>query len=667
VRSSPDKHGENIVGGLHHADEVDAVAREGEWVRIQYKGQAAFVYGAYVEPSTNEKKTQEQVLAPVQGAAHAAPPKHEAAHIEAKAAAPAPVEHVEPHLDVTHDANKAVEATKTEHPESPTAAPKAVEPPKPEHVAQAQAEVAQHAPATASATATSTTAAPKDPNHEQHLHALQVEYRKVLREFQQDKLDQTCAVGELIAKDKALHGGETSLDGTTLVAALLTEMLKLSIAKVSKPAPAAPVAAAAPASPTTAAPAHADPAAPAAAAAPIVLTGSEKQLGDDLRALHTPEAAHAADLLAAVDGSVHVLSKNLNDFEYQGKGRDELIPKIAELRKAIGLLDVPGMDKTQLAHLKARVYAHIQDLAPYFSQYRNVDILEQFAAGDHNTRTCNCTSLAMALESLGASPASYTKMPVLQRVAAYFNNEKERAAAIGKQAGKGKDLQHADLHVGADVSGLRMPDFVELAAIAHHTHAGASDKEINDARWRAWDDVLSFGFLADIARDFSIPADVQALHDHAGGGASVASGLRKFGAKKTGKGDLDIQRMDIEHVVDARNEMEKHPEGTPAHEKAKANYDRLAGKQQHVLGDDTGAPIGLEDYKASVMKQVGEPFAAGKAVVIGLTLHFVKLMGFTEKGIIIGDPGMWTTGSHRHIEWAEARAMGYFYNFMIMG
>src|SRR5690348_1639438 len=49
VRSAPDSHGDNVVGGVHHGDVVDGVAREGEWVRIQYKGKIAFVYGAYVE------------------------------------------------------------------------------------------------------------------------------------------------------------------------------------------------------------------------------------------------------------------------------------------------------------------------------------------------------------------------------------------------------------------------------------------------------------------------------------------------------------------------------------------------------------------------------------------------------------------------------------------
>ncbi|HEX7840143.1 MAG TPA: hypothetical protein VF469_21850, partial [Kofleriaceae bacterium] len=52
VRRTPDTAtDDNILGGLHHHAEVTALAHEGEWIRIDYHGEAAFIHGKYVEPA----------------------------------------------------------------------------------------------------------------------------------------------------------------------------------------------------------------------------------------------------------------------------------------------------------------------------------------------------------------------------------------------------------------------------------------------------------------------------------------------------------------------------------------------------------------------------------------------------------------------------------------
>jgi hypothetical protein len=58
IRRTPDATvDDNIVGGLHYHAIVIALARDGEWLRIDYQGQPAFIHGDYVQavakPSTH--------------------------------------------------------------------------------------------------------------------------------------------------------------------------------------------------------------------------------------------------------------------------------------------------------------------------------------------------------------------------------------------------------------------------------------------------------------------------------------------------------------------------------------------------------------------------------------------------------------------------------------
>jgi len=85
VRRSPDASGEdNILGGLHHNAEVVALAHQGEWIRIEYHGQTAFIHGDYVAAVKPKAGAQPEGADAAQTDAVVAPPP-------APAPAPAPV------------------------------------------------------------------------------------------------------------------------------------------------------------------------------------------------------------------------------------------------------------------------------------------------------------------------------------------------------------------------------------------------------------------------------------------------------------------------------------------------------------------------------------------------------------------------------------------------
>jgi len=181
-------------------------------------------------------------------------------------------------------------------------------------------------------------------------------------------------------------------------------------------------------------------------------------------------------------------------------------------------------------------------------------------------------------------------------------------------------------------------------------------------------------FLEIVAMHFHVGTQTNALKI---GGKSVGDSLFAFGSTKTGDGLYDNYRMNTEHLVDARNTVEQlkasgKSETDKDYVKANANYDALLKKDKGALDGKAKEPKGkdapeLDAYKQAVMEQVGKPFEQGKAVVIALFGHFTRLQGMTADELTIGDPGKWTTGQHRKVLWEEARAMGYFHHFLLLG
>jgi len=50
VRRTPDTTSrDNVLGGLAPPEEIEALERDGEWLRVSYRGQRAFIHGGFVE------------------------------------------------------------------------------------------------------------------------------------------------------------------------------------------------------------------------------------------------------------------------------------------------------------------------------------------------------------------------------------------------------------------------------------------------------------------------------------------------------------------------------------------------------------------------------------------------------------------------------------------
>lgn len=357
--------------------------------------------------------------------------------------------------------------------------------------------------------------------------------------------------------------------------------------------------------------------------------------------LRDPELAAflASQNNAAVNAVAHQLADAEKAFgeikqdnhEEQGKARDSHVATLGMLRSAVGALDSAGLDKAIAGQVKARLYRAIQDIAPYYSQGRNVNVLE----GD-STRTCNITSLAMTLESLGKSAADFKGNKEKVLAAANYSPYRDRikGTAQGTVGGKGGDW--------SQMVGLRLPDFLQFVAIAECA-SGTSDSAILEGAQEAWNKILSIYFLENLANKFGVSGDIKSFTTTPGKKKEGFAALDKFGA---------ANRKDAEALTDARNKAE-----ASGSEKDKAAYEKLLAKEQDIMNGN--GKLDIDDYKAAVIAEVGADLDSGAAVVVAITRHYVRLQAIHDDHVVVDDPGQ-AHRANRKVLWEEARAMGYF-------
>jgi hypothetical protein len=345
----------------------------------------------------------------------------------------------------------------------------------------------------------------------------------------------------------------------------------------------------------------------------------------------------AADLAGLVETSQKLRADGATiGAEEKGSARDKFVASIATVR---GKLSSLGGEAT----FKAAAYKLIASIGTFYSQSRNIDILESPPPTD--TRTCNITSLCMALEGLGTSAESYKGSHDKVQAAGKFYSHKITGDAVSKGA--------ADAVGGKGVSwsalvGMRLPDFMELAAIAR-SMPDTSDDGVKAGAKAAWDSILSIYTLKELAGKFGASGSVKTFD---------ATGTKKG---KGTKRDTDLlgsfgkaHRKDVEKYINARNSgKEKDIKA------AQAGYD--AAMADTSIDDQ----LSIETYKEYVMEHIGGDLAAGGSVVIALTGHYAKLQAIVEDGIIVNDPAR-DSRAATHLTWAEARAMGYFKHRLVL-
>ncbi|HEU4731281.1 MAG TPA: hypothetical protein VFT22_25480, partial [Kofleriaceae bacterium] len=227
-------------------------------------------------------------------------------------------------------------------------------------------------------------------------------------------------------------------------------------------------------------------------------------------AVHDPHVAAVAQAVHAVnDKSRELTATQLDRHELKGPARVQLLGLIRTTHDQIKSL-AGDVDPAKLAAIKSRMFRALQEVSPYHEQARNIDILENNSematrgkTGD-KTRTCNITSLGMALEGLGRGANDYTG-----------SKEKVVAAAKHFQVGHVNIAEHGDLQ--SERKGdtewdtlvtLRLPDFLELTAIAHFMD-GTSEASVLAGADLAWGGIKQIDKLADLAREFGVGAEVK--------------------------------------------------------------------------------------------------------------------------------------------------------------
>ena len=273
------------------------------------------------------------------------------------------------------------------------------------------------------------------------------------------------------------------------------------------PEPGEEPAQAAPAAPGTAAAAPAAPA-PSGPRAPLADATLERLVSGN------PAAEAAAAELAGLETRFKG-AKRANGNEETGQTRDDVVAGLASLRAKVATLD---------ASLQPHFYRAMNAISPYYFQKNNIILEFDRKDGTHAWNTCNITSLAMTLEALGKTAADYKHKALLAPIAEVF---------AGEISGRAKDK------VGTDLSGLRLPDVIAMAAIAWQMGYKTGDRDAilagGNAAFKA---VPSADAIVTLAKDFGVPARYgQFKLDRADKHDKGASLLKGYGHAHWKRGD----------------------------------------------------------------------------------------------------------------------------------
>lgn len=387
----------------------------------------------------------------------------------------------------------------------------------------------------------------------------------------------------------------------------------------------------------------------------------DESLAAFVAGLKNPAADAVADELAMLqETSSRLLTDKSGheETEEKGAGRDELVAGIARLRGRVSALDGAGLAPPLRDELKRRVYLAINEISPFYSQGRNIDLLEGKEQAkelgtttEWSTRTCNITSLSMALEAMGKSANDYdsAKRDQIAAVAAAFRPEVS-SATLTVSGGDGD---------WGSFAGLRLSDFMQLAAIAELLKSGKpSATEITAAAKTAWGEILSIYFLGTLARRFGATTDIKPF-------TLDVSKTFKEQDKEAGrfKAWAGQHRSKTEQLVDLRNRMAA-AEGK-AREKIEAQYLAKRKELEAAFGEAADKAVDLESYRSAMTTQIGPELQRGSQVEVALAGHYVRLQAIHNDHVTVDDPAQ-VGRANRKVTWEEARAMGYFYYRLVI-
>lgn len=371
-----------------------------------------------------------------------------------------------------------------------------------------------------------------------------------------------------------------------------------------------------------------------------------KELGELVAQLGSPEASAIAADLAGLVALSDTLRRKASEREEHGADRDRLVAAIGALKARLAALPA-GRNADAADRFKASVNRTLQEISPFYFQSRNVDILE--VPEVTKTRTCNVTVLGMALESLGKDASMYRgRWDGVEAAAGVYKHKLDGSDPKSRGAVDATQGQGASR---TNLIGMRLPDFLELAAIALAMPNGTDESAVKAGAKEAWDGILAWGNLQTLATQFGVSASIEYL-DVSG----TAKSRKKHTDSKALRAHGKKHRPDVEKYLNAHIAAEES-----GSKKSKDKEDALRpAYEAAVSNDDLDATVSIDAYREYVQKKVGAELDSGAAVIVGLANHFVKLQAIADDHIVVNDPAR-ASRQGTVLSYEEARAMGYFH------
>jgi hypothetical protein len=350
------------------------------------------------------------------------------------------------------------------------------------------------------------------------------------------------------------------------------------------------------------------------------------------------------------------------------QARGQLIDAISGFRMAVTKLtpDELHVSAQEFTELEKLLSQKFRQFTPYYTQMANFNLL---AGEGHEAwrRTCNLTSLGMALEGLALSPAT-----VLGDQKSVDPKLLDKIAAL-------RGLPSA-------ASASRMPDFLEILAVyvVYEQHKWKStpervfQKHLRPARTTAAKHILTDDFLEAIAHKFGAktePGEIatvgaeKALLDEAQKG--IKKMKKMWDTKDPTSHTSPTQRVlaagsspgryDIDAALEQHNQESAKIEGSEQYQNLE-NTQATENKKISVLEKNRLAEI--DRYKAQILSRVKPSLDQLAQVIVNKPGHFMKLNDIVPDGIVIDDP--WIAGKKDHLTWDKAWEKGYFRRYIIL-
>lgn len=353
-------------------------------------------------------------------------------------------------------------------------------------------------------------------------------------------------------------------------------------------------------------------------------------------ALTNPHVVVVTEAVKKMDDKAVELAKPYG--EERGPVRDALVGEIHTVRGLIVGLDGAGLPAAQLEAVKAHFYRKVNAVSPFYEQDPNMNLLEGEA-----TRTCGITSFGMALEAMGKTAADYTG-PSVANVAKVYGGKVDSA----------KDDQ------GGGMTGLRLPDFIQLVAIAK---CGGAAGDVQAAMEIAWKKIKSLNFIADMARDFGVPSQVGTMKtQHGSKAGELRTKAESLHKKRVERDKAKVKLKDLGESAD--------PKSLKARAKLEAtirSYEATMATMHEGLSPEyLDKLITVESFRTQVLATIKPELDRGRQVINNMTKHYVRVESVTDDGMVSDDPG----GSQRKdrpVSWEEGRAMAFFHDYLVLG